>query len=143
MLNFLFRIGTTTRRTLEFTPGADSSEKVIAFMDTSGASWGARPDIVHRATAMLNEFFETVAGAELAQGRMHAEVSFNEFNLDIDIPYVGTLIEFPATRPTPDEVMSSDAGLARMSAFLINRSADRVKAETRAGLCHVRFHLDH
>ena len=143
VLNFLFRIGTTVRRTVELTPGVDSSEKVIAFMDVCGASWGARPDVVHRATAMLNEFVETLAGAKLSHGRMHVEASFDEFNLDIDIWYVGTLIEFPATRPTPDEVMSSDTGLARLSAFLISRSADRIKTEIRDGRCHVRLHLDH
>ena len=143
-LNLLFRIGTAVRRSFAFVPGVDSPDKVTAFMESCGAAWGARQDVVYRGGTLLNEFFEGVANAGLAQGTVTVEVSFDEFNLDMDLWYEGTLMEFSAARPpTPDEILSDDTAVARLSAFLISRSADRVTSELHAGRCHVRFHLEH
>ena len=62
ILNLLFRIGVTKRQSLELTPGVDGSPKIFEFMETQGGVWGARRDVVMRATAALNEFVESAAG---------------------------------------------------------------------------------
>ena len=143
-LNLLFRIGIAVRRSFAFVPGLDSPDKVIAFMETCGAAWGARPDVISRGSTLLTEFFEGLAGAGLAKGPLQTEVSFDEFNLDIDLWYEGGLIELPVARPpTPDELLSDNTAVARLSAFLVSRSADGVTSELHDGRCHVRFHLEH
>ena len=53
VLNLLFRIGVTKRQFLELTPGVDSSQKIFEFMETQGGLWGARRNVVRRATATL------------------------------------------------------------------------------------------
>jgi NCS2 family nucleobase:cation symporter-2 len=143
-LNILFRIGIAVRRSFAFVPGVDSPDKVVAFMESCGAAWGARQDVIYRGGTLLNEFFEGVANAGLAEGSVTVEVSFDEFNLDMDLWYEGTLMEFSAARPpTPDELLSDDTAVARLSAFLISRSADGVTSALHDGRCHVRFHLEH
>src|SRR5262249_39381159 len=84
VLNLLFRIGITKRQLLELTPGIDGSQKIFEFMETQGGLWGARRDVIMRATSSLNEFLESAAGLGLVKGKTHAEVSFDEFNLDVD-----------------------------------------------------------
>ena len=144
VLNLLFRIGIAVRRSFEFVPGVDSADKVLTFMETCGAAWGARPDVISRGGALLTEFFEGLAGAGLTKGPLQTEVSFDEFNLDIAIWYEGVPIELPVTRPpTPDELLSDDTAVARLSAFLVSRSADGVTSEFQDGRCQVRFHLEH
>jgi hypothetical protein len=75
-LNLLFRIGVTKRQVLELTPGVDGSQKIFEFMETQGSVWGARRDVIMRATAALNEFVESAAGLDLVKGNAQIEVSF-------------------------------------------------------------------
>jgi NCS2 family nucleobase:cation symporter-2 len=143
LLNLLFRIGVTKRQFLELTPGVDSSQKIFEFMETQGGLWGARRDVIMRATAALNEFVESAAALGLVKGKAQAEVSFDEFNLDTDIRYDGELMEFPSRRPTEDALLADEKAVAGLSGFLIRQYADRVKAEMANGRCRVQLHFDH
>ncbi len=142
-LNLLFRIGVTKRQVLELTPGVDGSQKIFEFMETQGSVWGARREVIQRATAALNEFVESAAALDLVKGKAQAEVSFDEFNLDMDIRYDGELMEFPSRRPTEDALLADDKAVASLSGFLIRQYADRVKAETANGRCRIQMHFDH
>jgi xanthine permease XanP len=143
-LNLLFRIGVTKRQVLELTPGVDSSQKIFEFMETQGSVWGARREVIMRATAALNEFVESAAGLGLVNGKIQAEVSFDEFNLDLDIRYDGQLMEFPSRRPTEDALLVVDEkAIIGLSGFLIRQYADRVKSEVVNGRCRVQLHFDH
>ena len=143
VLNLLFRIGITKRQLLELTPGVDGSQKIFEFMETQGGVWGARREVIMRATAALNEFVESAAGLGLVNGKIQAEVSFDEFNLDIDIRYDGQLMEFPSSRPTEDALLVDDKAIAGLSGFLIRQYADRVRSEVVNGRCRVQLHFDH
>ena len=143
VLNLLFRIGVTKRQVLELTPGIDGSQKIFEFMETQGSIWGARREVIMRATAALNEFVESAAGSGLVNGKAQAEVSFDEFNLDMDIRYDGELVEFPTRRPTEDALLAEDKAVASLSGFLIRQYADRVKGEMVNGRCRIQMHFDH
>ena len=143
VLNLLFRIGVTKRQFLELTPGVDGSQKIFEFMETQGGVWGARRDVIMRATAALNEFVESAAGMDLVKGNAQTEVTFDEFNLDLDIRYDGQLMEFPSRRPTKEALLADDKTIASLSGFLIRQYADRVKAEMADGQCRIQMHFDH
>jgi xanthine permease XanP len=143
ILNLLFRLGVTKRQFLELTPGVDGSQKIFEFMETQGGVWGARRDVIMRATAALNEFVESAAGMGLVKGKAQTEVSFDEFNLDVDIRYDGGLMEFPSRRPTKDALLADEKAFAGLSGFLIRQYADRVKSEVVNGRCRVQLHFDH
>jgi NCS2 family nucleobase:cation symporter-2 len=143
VLNLLFRVGVTKRQVLELTPGVDGSQKIVEFMETQGGVWGARRDVIMRATAALNEFVESAAGLGLVNGKAQAVVSFDEFNLDLEIQYDGTLMEFPAQRPTDVELLGDERAVAKLAGFLIRSYVDRVKSGQINGRCRVQFHLEH
>jgi NCS2 family nucleobase:cation symporter-2 len=143
ILNLLFRIGVTKRQSLELTAGVDGSQKVFDFMETQGAVWGARRDVIMRATAALNEFIESAAGLGLIKGKARTEVSFDEFNLDLEIRYDGVLMEFPSRRPTEEALFSDENAVARLAGFLILQYADRVSAAATDGRCRIHLHFDH
>lgn len=143
VLNLLFRIGVTKRQTLELMPGVDGSQTVFDFMETQGGLWGARRDVIMRATGALNEFVESAASLDLVKGKAKVEVSFDEFNLDMDIRYDGELMEFPSKGPTQDALLADDKGVPHLSGFLIRQYADRVSSEVVNGHCQVQFHFDH
>jgi NCS2 family nucleobase:cation symporter-2 len=143
ILNLLFRIGVTKRQVLELAPGVDGSQKIFEFMETQGGVWGARRDVIMRAMAALNEFLESAAGLGLVKGNALAEVSFDEFNLEMDIRYDGELMEFPSRRPTEDALLADDKAIVGLSGFLIRQYADRVRSEVVNGRCRVQLHFDH
>jgi xanthine permease XanP len=143
VLNLLFRIGITKRQLLELTPGVDGSQKIFEFMETQGGVWGARREVILRATAALNEFVESAAALGLVNGKARVEVSFDEFNLDVAIRYDGQLMEFPSRRPTEDALLADDKAITSLSGFLIRGYADSVKAEKIDGRCRIQMHFDH
>jgi xanthine permease XanP len=143
LLNLLFRIGITKRQLLELTPGADGSQKIFEFMETQGGIWGARRDVIVRATAALNEFVESATALDLVKEKAQAVVSFDEFNLEVDIRYDGELIEFPSRRPTEEALLADEKAVAGLSGFLIRQYADRVSAEVNNGRCRIHMHFDH
>ncbi|MGH7825125.1 MAG: uracil-xanthine permease family protein, partial [Candidatus Binatia bacterium] len=124
-------------------PGVDGSQKIFEFMEIQGGVWGARRDVIMRATAALNVFVESAAGVGLVKGKAQAEVSFDEFNLDMDIRYDGELMKFPSRRPTEDALLADENAVASLSGFLIRQYADRVRSETVNGRCRVQLHFDH
>lgn len=143
LLNLLFRIGVTKRQFLELTPGVDDSPKIIEFMETQGGVWGARRDVIMRVTAAVNEFLEAAASLDLVKGKAQAEVSFDEFNLDVDIRYDGELMDFSGRRPTADALLTDEKALAGLSGFLIRQYVDRFKADMANGRCRIQMHFDH
>jgi len=142
-LNLLFRIGIAKSQTIELEPGVDTSEKIFTFMEKQGSLWGARKEVVLRAISVLNEFLESVNELHLAKGKIKAEVSFDEFNLDMHIIYQGAPMEFPETKPTEDELLQDESAFTRLSGFLMRSHADRVKSSVKDGQCRVQFHFDH
>src|SRR5262245_21325292 len=143
ILNPLFRIGITKRQLLELTPGVDGSQKIFEFMEAQGGVWGARPEVILRATAALNEFVESAAGLGVVNGKAQAEVSFDEFNLDVDIRYDGRPMEFPTSRPTEAALLDDETTVAGLAGYLIRQYADRIKTENENGRCRVHLHFDH
>jgi xanthine permease XanP len=143
LLNFLFRIG--VKQTAAFT--VDSApvegEKLEQFMETNGATWGARRDIIDRAKFNLAQSLEVILDSCEPQGPVEIAATFDEFNLNLRVSYVGPAIELPERRPTNDEIMESEEGQRRLAGFMLRRYADRVSATHRNGRSTVLFHFDH
>jgi xanthine permease XanP len=143
LLNLLFRIGIAQRAKLQIDPRADSSEQIFLFMEKQGGVWGARREVIDRAKAAMNEFVEAVSLLEPSISRIDAEVSFDEFSLDIDMRYDGVPMEFPIERPTDADLLENERAVANLAGFLIRNYVDRVKSDRINGRCRVQFHLEH
>ena len=143
VLNLIARIGLAKKVTLQLDPKSDTPAKIFSLLETQGGAWGARKDVIYNAAVALNECFESVSQLGLARDKLQVGMSFDEFNLDIDIIYEGAPLEFPAMRPSPEELLADDRGLARLSGFLIAQHADRVRSEVKDGRCHLHFHFNH
>ena len=143
MLNLLFRIGIKTQVELTLTPEDPAAEKVFDFMEIHGASWGARKEVIARATSAVNEFMEGARALELTEGDVTIAASFDEFNLGIDIGYQGRLMEFPTVRPSEEELLADPAAIAGLAGFLVRSYADRIQSSSVNGTCRVHLHFEH
>ena len=142
-LHLLFRIGIASHQRIEVAPGETAMEDVVLFFQRSGGAWGARPEVVAKATSALNEFLETMLTLQLHQGPILIDASFEEFNLNVDVSYQGELLEISKTRPTELELLEDDSAFIRLSGFLLTKYADQISSERKNGCCHIHFNFQH
>lgn len=155
VLNAIFRLGTSQRASLVIDAASHTERmrRIVDFVESSGARWSARRDVVRRAAQAMLEGAEALEAA--GQGRRLVEVqgSFDEFNLDYELLYEGPplLLESPVKHSPAelldmqDEDFHSAVGqaLAGVSHVLLKRLADRVASGTHGRLSYLRLHLSH
>ena len=139
----LFRIGVKQTASLKVESAPVEPAKLDQFLDANGATWGARRDVIDRAKFNLAQSLEVILDSCDPQGPVDVAASFDEFNLDLRVSYVGPPIELPVHRPTNEEIMESEEGQRRLAGFMLRRFADRVSAANRNGRSTVLFHFDH
>jgi NCS2 family nucleobase:cation symporter-2 len=142
-LNALFRIGVRRRQRMTVDPARVDADAVHDFMDAHGATWGARRDVIDRASFNLTQSIETIVDSCAPEGPLEVEASFDEFNLDLRVSYAGAPLELPDRRPSNEEIMASEEGQRRLAGFMLRRYADRVQATHRGGCSTLVFHFDH
>jgi NCS2 family nucleobase:cation symporter-2 len=143
LLNLVFRLGVRRMAALTVHPGAIDPLAIERFLETQGAAWGARRDIIDRAIFNLTQSIETIVDGCAPQGPLRVRASFDEFRLDLQVSYDGPPLELPEQRPSNEEIMASEAGQRRLAGFMLRRYADRVSSTHRAGRSRVLFHFDH
>jgi NCS2 family nucleobase:cation symporter-2 len=143
LLNGIFRLGVRKTQTMVVEPTRVDQAAIEVFMETSGAGWGARRDVIDRASFNLSQSIEVIVESCDPRGPLEIEAAFDEFNLDLRVSYMGPPLELPQKRPSNDEIMESEEGQRRLGGYMLRRHADRVQATHRAGRSTILFHFDH
>jgi NCS2 family nucleobase:cation symporter-2 len=143
LLNLVFRLGIRRTGRLVVDRERPDPTAIEEFMEAQGAAWGARRDVIDRASFNLAQSVETIVEGGGAEGPLEIAASFDEFNLDVRVSYAGPPLELPEKRPTNEEIMASDEGQRRLAGFMLRRHADRVQSTHRAGRSTILFHFDH
>lgn len=142
-LNLVFRIGVQRKSILLVQPRTLDTEAVQAFMDRCGGSWGARADVIRRASFALTELLDTLVNSLGVQEPICITARFNEFRVDVRAAYAGALVILTTQRPSVDEIADLPAGVQQLSGYLIRRSADQVRTGRRGDLSVVDLQFDH
>jgi NCS2 family nucleobase:cation symporter-2 len=140
VLNLIMRIGVRQRVSIKLPPGGINREAVEQFLSEQGARWAARRDVIRRAIFGVVQVLEVVGDPP---GGVEVEASFDEFNLDVRIRYVGVPLTIPERRPTPQEIMASEDGERLLAGYLLRQSADRINARGTGGSVEMTLHYDH
>jgi len=156
-LNLLFRLGSSQREREELdTPEAVARLQacVTEFVQAQGAAWGARRDVVQRASLAALEGAEAIVAAG-GRNVMAISGSFDEFNLDIVLEHSGAALALPAASDAivsahPADLLDADdaafeAALQNLSGVMLRRLADRVTASPASSgkPASLRLHFDH
>jgi xanthine permease XanP len=143
VLNLLFRIGVKKTVALNVERDAIGTANISDFLRENGAKWGARPEIISRASFAANQLVEAIAENSWTAGKLTLEASFDEFNLDIHASYPGAPMTFPDKRPTDQEIIEAEDGMSRLAGFMLRHNADRIRSESKGAHAHIWFHFDH
>ena len=131
---------------------ASLAEAIVAFVETQGAAWGARRDVVSRAAAAALEAAEAIGAAGQGRGVTSIRGSFDEFNLDLELLHSGPRLNLAASGAAPADLLDGDdeaferaldAAMSGVSAVLLQRLADRLSTGERDGQAFLRLHFDH
>ena len=142
LLNLLFRMGVKKTVVLAVPRNRIEPHEVENFFKASGNAWGARPDVVSRATFGVIQLIDAVRENSWREGPLEITSSFDEFNLDVHIAYMGDALEFPERRPSNPEIVG-DNGARLLAGFLLRRCADRLRSQSKDGRATVLLHYDH
>ena len=112
-------------------------------MEAQGAAWGARRDVIDRASFNLAQSIEVIMDGCAPEGPIEVAASFDEFTLDLRVSYAGAPLELPERRPSNEEILASEEGQRRLAGFMLRRYADQVQTTHRGGRCTILFHFDH
>ena len=143
ILNLVFRIGISKHKVFSVQPTIDSLIIVSDTIDTQGAAWGARRDVVARAKTVMNEFMESLVGLGLTEKEVAVDMRFDEMNLNISICYDGELIDLGGAKPSQSELLEDRAAVFNLSSLIVRQYVDRMKTECKNGKCRVFFHFEH
>jgi xanthine permease XanP len=144
LLNLLFRLGQRQRATIALAPATtDALTQVKEFFDVQGRSWGARRDVMERASFGVSQAIETIQDVCHLAGSVQIDARFDEFNLDVQLAYHGDVMELPERRPTDKEIIETEEGHRRLAGYMLRRNADRVAATRKGDESVLQFHFDH
>jgi NCS2 family nucleobase:cation symporter-2 len=143
LLNLVFRIGIASKAGMDMAAGPEDSERLFAFMQRQGGIWGARKDVIDKATAAADEFLEAARELELNRSPMHLEARFDEYRLELEFSYRGRAMVFPESRPESSELLEDPQAMDRMAGYLVRRYADKVSASRHGEICRVKLSFEH
>jgi NCS2 family nucleobase:cation symporter-2 len=142
-LNLLFRLGVRQTLTIELDLANWRTAQLDDELKRQGAVWGARAEVITRASWAIAQVIDAVAENCWLEGPLVIAVSFDEFNLEVDITYRGEALEFPDRRPTEDEILESEGGVRRLAGYMLRHLVDQVRAEQKAATAHMTLRFDH
>jgi len=143
VLNFLFRIG--VGKSASFTIDRQPVDPLAleTFFLKQCATWAARPDITQRAIFGVIQLVDAIADTCWQEGSVVITARFDEFNLDVEVSYIGPQLEFPRQRPAIDQIRDDEEGVRLLAGYLLRQNADRIRSEQKQGRSVVYFHFDH
>lgn len=142
-LNAIFRLGARRRAVLVVAQDQIDFDAIHSFMDGLGGLWGARRDVVARATFAAQQLVEVIVDNCEPRGAVTLSGSFDEFNLTVEARYDGRRLELPERRPTEAEIREGEDGARLLAGFLLRHNADRATAIQRGTSCIARFQFHH
>jgi xanthine permease XanP len=143
-LNLVFRFGIRQRETLSHRIDEGTVDPVYGFLERCGGVWGARAEVMRRATQSTVEVFETIARYSAPDQPVLITAHFDEFSVDVEIRYQGRAMQIPAAAPTAEEMFENPDLALDLGLVLVNRLADRVRVTSLSENEHaLRLHFQH
>jgi xanthine/uracil permease len=149
LLNLLFRFGIVRTATC-LLEGPQAAEQARRLLEDSGADWGARRDVVARATLSIDEVLGILRHEQALTGPGRLVLDYDDSALSVTVRYPGRALRLDSAAPVDvralleedqDETRLDDA-MAGIAGALVRRLADRVKARAISGGGELRLEFN-
>ncbi len=129
-LNMLFRIGISNKQTLSIDPAETSSRDIENYFKELGGRWGARADVIYRASAAMTEMLDLLAHLNHGQKPITVNTVYDEFNLKVEVIFSGQMPVFSTAPPSPDQLLEDSQAQAGLAMFLLAHHTDKLRQES-------------
>ena len=146
VLNLIFRIGVSRSATMTIAPGGPG-DALVDFLETWGAAWGARREVMLRAGMAIGEAVDLLRRSDAVTGPVELHAVFDEISLTCTLRYRGPALRLGAAEVDVATLLDGDddaldAGIAQVSALLVSRLADRARAGTHGEISELVLTFD-
>jgi len=143
ILNLVMLIGVKQRITATLDTAGRISDQVFTLMERQGEAWAARGEVIHRMAMALTQVCELVTDEARTSGPVTVAVSFDEYNLDAEVSYTGTLLPLPEKRPSEEDILNDPSAMLLLGGYLVRSQADRASSSASGGLAVLKIHMEH
>lgn len=141
-LNLLFRLGIAQKAELVYLSGRDDSQTVFSFLERAGGAWGARKEVMKKASMALNECIELLQG-EARTESFSITALYDEYSVELLLTYAGRAPVLSSEKPSPEHILDDEHGNASLAGYLIQRYADRITAKQNGPNTELRLQFHH
>ncbi|MHB9073291.1 MAG: uracil-xanthine permease family protein [Desulfobaccales bacterium] len=143
VLNVIFRLGLSQKAVLEVEPGVQAYKQVADFMHKQGAAWGALKEVIREATFSMCKVLEALSHQENPPEKVEMAISFDEFNLEVDIYYRGEPVDATQFCLTPKGIAAHPEANLAMVRYLSVKYAHYCATQQVDEKIHLTLHFDH
>lgn len=144
IINLILRIGIKKKIGLQLSMDGDFTDIIFDTMERQGGKWGARQEVIFKASSAMNELMETLSGSCLVKDKkVLMNVSCDEFNLDVVAFYKGDKLVIPQSQPTQQQLIDQPETCLQLAAYLVGKYADDVKTFFSDNQQQIRLHFEH
>jgi NCS2 family nucleobase:cation symporter-2 len=143
LMNLLLRLGIKRTASVVLDRASLEPGDAAKFIETQGATWAARRDVLERASFALTQLIDVVRDLPRLGNTVKITASFDEFQLDLRVSYRGPPLYLPSERPSAEDILSSPAGERLFAGYLLRQHADRVTAQVEGEEVSIRLGFEH
>jgi NCS2 family nucleobase:cation symporter-2 len=144
VLNLILRIGISKKLKLKFEKDADFSQIIFETMERQGSRWGARREVIFKASAAMDELMEVITSDKIIKhGDVLMTLQFDELNFVVEVNYKGEPLSFPAKRPDPDKLIESENAYLMLACYLAANHADKVSTHSKGDNQDLKLIFNH
>ncbi|MEP9376094.1 solute carrier family 23 protein [Aquabacter sp. CN5-332] len=140
----VFRIGVTRRVVKRFPAHMASHNEVADFLESEGARWGARVDVVQRGAHVAWQAIDLIGRDFVDPEKPVIEVatSYNDIMLDVILRYEGTAPSLATKPPTAEELMEQPDLAQSLTGFLLTRLVPDFRIQRTGTMWELHFRLN-
>jgi hypothetical protein len=112
-------------------------------MDRIGKDWGARRDVVERASTACAETFEALAAHGVANRDVALAVDFDEVDLLMTFTYPGSPLVIPTERPSLQDLLAESDAPAQLGGYIVRKYVDRLSQSHTGDMNKLILKLEH
>lgn len=142
LLNLVFRLGIKSTAATSVVCTGDTAEPIFHFMENQGKAWAARPEIIKKASAAINEYAELLSKKKPGT-EVQITAHFDELNLNIELCHQGDGPALPEKAPAAALLMDNPELFDELSGYLIRAYTDKVTTKTQKKQTITRLNFEH
>ncbi len=141
VLHLVFRLGSKRIADLKIETSISPQDELSELIRNQGRFWGVETETVERVVSTADQVVDHLQRAHLLVGDLRARVTYDDFNLVVEIGYSGTLLSLPNVGVKRRSFLEEESFSYGLADFLTGVYPDRMEASAHGTDVTIRLHF--